>query len=471
MEKCLKSKVSKIFNEHIAGRKAMFIPLLCVFTFMLVGYAAIDGEAPVINSERISLPYGEEFNPDAVDVTDNQSSRENIAVEVDMSAIQNDQLGSYAVEVVATDEFYNEAVKTIYVDVIDAKGPQINVQGASEGYVIQVPVKGSSDITSYVTAIDDVDGDVTPFIEADKALTTDAISVQSITLTVSDSSGNKTEQTYDFAVADFTAPEITLTNGENPVINYGETFELSKVATVTDNYDEEVTTTIEGNVDTTLLDTNQEITIKAVDSSGNEAVHTVNVTIKDTEAPVVTIRKGTIEVNIGDSVDLAGNLYSATDNKDGDVKANVTYGSVSTSTSGTKEVVYSVTDSSGNTGSETLKVVVKEEEPTYGSSATGGSLVAAALAQLGEYQDCTKMVEDALASQGIYTGNIGPSGFYRYGTVVPSSQAQPGDIIIYSGHVAIYIGNGQAVHGGYLGNQTVISSVGIAGTPTFVRPY
>ena len=49
------------------------------------------------------------------------------------------------------------------------------------------------------------------------------------------------------------------------------------------------------------------------------------------------------------------------------------------------------------------------------------------------------------------------------GTVVPASQAQPGDLVYYANgglgfaHIAVYAGNGQAIHGGWNGNQTVVT--------------
>ena len=45
-----------------------------------------------------------------------------------------------------------------------------------------------------------------------------------------------------------------------------------------------------------------------------------------------------------------------------------------------------------------------------------------------------------------------------------TSAPVPSDIIIYSGHVAIYAGNGQAVHGGWNGYQTVLASVSCSNT-------
>lgn len=99
-------------------------------------------------------------------------------------------------------------------------------------------------------------------------------------------------------------------------------------------------------------------------------------------------------------------------------------------------------------------------------------IVNAALAQLGQYQDCTALVERSLRAVGIPAGDLGTQvGEYTAlgGTVVTSGDYAPGDILVWAGrHVAVYIGNGQAVHGGFGGNQTVIASAFLDGAPTAV---
>jgi cell wall-associated NlpC family hydrolase len=77
------------------------------------------------------------------------------------------------------------------------------------------------------------------------------------------------------------------------------------------------------------------------------------------------------------------------------------------------------------------------------------------------------MVENALASIGIISGDLAPGQFFQFGTVV--SDPQPGDIMISAGHVGIYAGNGQMVSGGFNGNQTVVHPVSYVGGATYVR--
>jgi cell wall-associated NlpC family hydrolase len=101
----------------------------------------------------------------------------------------------------------------------------------------------------------------------------------------------------------------------------------------------------------------------------------------------------------------------------------------------------------------------------------GAALLASAYAQLGITQDCTAMVEKALGAAGKPVGDLGPQQFLGQGTVVATPA--PGDIVVQSGHVGIYAGNGQVISGGmnYV-NATMVhplSWLTATGGVTFVR--
>ena len=101
------------------------------------------------------------------------------------------------------------------------------------------------------------------------------------------------------------------------------------------------------------------------------------------------------------------------------------------------------------------------------SSGVGAALVASAYGQIGVAQDCTAMVENALRSIGKSVGDLAPAQFYAYGSVVGSPE--PGDLVITSGHVAIYVGNGQVISGGFDGMNTVLHPLSYLGGASFVR--
>jgi hypothetical protein len=88
--------------------------------------------------------------------------------------------------------------------------------------------------------------------------------------------------------------------------------------------------------------------------------------------------------------------------------------------------------------------------------ASSSSLVAAASKYIGVIWDCTRLVEQSLRDTGHQIGDVGPMGFGGVGTVFyDRSQVQPGDIMMRSGHVAIYAGDGIAIQGGYDGHVAV----------------
>jgi cell wall-associated NlpC family hydrolase len=108
------------------------------------------------------------------------------------------------------------------------------------------------------------------------------------------------------------------------------------------------------------------------------------------------------------------------------------------------------------------------------ASSKGQAILSAAYAQLGVSQDCTMLVTNALAAVGINFHDW-PAGYLSLGKTVSAAEAQPGDLIYYAdggagmAHIAVYAGNGQAVHGGYNGNQTVVFSANVGSGPVFIR--
>jgi cell wall-associated NlpC family hydrolase len=112
--------------------------------------------------------------------------------------------------------------------------------------------------------------------------------------------------------------------------------------------------------------------------------------------------------------------------------------------------------------------------PAASASGKGAAILSAAYAQLGVTQDCTMLVTNSLAAVGINFHDW-PAGYLSLGRTVSAAEAQPGDLIYYTNggsgmaHIAVYAGNGQAVHGGYNGNQTVVFSANVGSGPVFIR--
>ena len=109
----------------------------------------------------------------------------------------------------------------------------------------------------------------------------------------------------------------------------------------------------------------------------------------------------------------------------------------------------------------------------------GSTVVSAAYSKLGcpyvwgasgpNTFDCSGLVMWCYAQAGVsldhYSGSQAGSG-----AVIPVSSAQPGDILWKSGHVGIYIGNGQYIHAPQTGDVVKIAS-NVGRFTCAVRPY
>lgn len=464
MEEKLNEKLNSFINENIIKRKAMFIPMLGVSVFMLVGYAAVDKEKPEIISNRIEVAYGEKVDLDAVDIKDNHDQRDELLVDIKTSNVNVMQLGTYEMTINVTDCSANVSTKTIEVEVVDDEAPQFKVVGADKGYVVQVPINGSKDVSSYITAIDNVDGDVSPFIETDKELDTTRSGIQDITLSVTDSSGNVNEKMFEFAVSDLTPPTVTLSQGSDIIIDYGREFKLEDYLTATDDMGA-VYNDVIGAVDTKKEDEIQTIKVNSKDEAGNKTVSTLNFIVKDISGPQINLTTTSTEVIKGDAFDAKAYLASAIDNKDGDVTANVVISNIDTNSTGDKSVTYTVSDAAGNASLATLNVKVYTP---------GSKILETAYTKLGSPYvwgatgpnsfDCSGFTSWVYRQHGISLSRTAQSQS-QGGTAVDRSDLQPGDLVFFGSsagritHVGIYVGDGQMIHSPQTGDVVKVSSL------------
>lgn len=129
---------------------------------------------------------------------------------------------------------------------------------------------------------------------------------------------------------------------------------------------------------------------------------------------------------------------------------------------------------------EELAVAAYSVDIPAGAGASG--IVNAAYAQLGIAQDCTDLVQNSLSALGLVAPRLqgGPDlgtsvgTWAQFGYEVTDGSYAPGDILVWPGyHVAIYVGNGMAVHGGWTnggrhGESTVLTGAFATGSPSAV---
>lgn len=86
--------------------------------------------------------------------------------------------------------------------------------------------------------------------------------------------------------------------------------------------------------------------------------------VKDEVAPKIKLNTSSIEVMEGGDIDYLKYVESVIDDVDGDILENISYEKIDTSIIGEQKIIYSISDSSGNTSQEVMIVnILKKEEP------------------------------------------------------------------------------------------------------------
>jgi len=326
----------------------------------------VDTAAPVITlvgDNPVTLDVGTAYVEPGYIATDNYEG--NITAKVVVSGTLNqDVLGIYTLKYNVKDSSGNPAEeKTRTVSLVDTTPPMITLLGDNP-VTLEV---GTVYAEAGYTATDNYDGDVTAKVAVTGSVNHTGLGIYLLQYNVTDSSGNPAqEKTRTVKVVDATAPVIALSGASTVTLEVGTAY-AEPGYTATDNHDGDITASVvvTGSVDHNVLGAYL-IHYNASDSSGNPAEQKTRVVnVVDTTAPVVAL--------LGDNpmtIEL-GTLYSepgftATDNYDGDMSANVVItGSVDHTVEGIYILHYSVSDFSGNPAEEKTRTVNVVATPPF----------------------------------------------------------------------------------------------------------
>ncbi len=84
--------------------------------------------------------------------------------------------------------------------------------------------------------------------------------------------------------------------------------------------------------------------------------------------PIIEVVSEDVTISQNANIDYSKFLKSATDEEDGDLTSNVTHNDIDSTKIGTQNIVYSVTDSDGNTATKTVRVTIEGDNSTDNSS-------------------------------------------------------------------------------------------------------
>ena len=364
-----------------------------------------DTVAPVlkiVSDNPLILNTGDQFDEPqiiAIDAVDGDLSNK---VEKSGDTLDLTLAGNYNLIYSVTDSAGNTAIDTLIVTVIgstitkDTIAPEITIHTSNPLFLY---IKGT--FVDSVTALDNVDGDITDKIIKDGKVNTGTSGENKVTYTVTDLAGNSDTailivNVVDPNSTDSIPPVITIS--VNPdTISVGET--TKSVVTANDDVDGDISSKLikSGEVDNSKFGINV-VYYSVFDLAGNGAYDTLIVVVKDstdttitdttttdttttdttttdttitdttnnsidTIAPIIIIpNPNPINLKVGDT--FTEPSVTATDETDGDISSKILKSgdTVNVNVVGAYNVIYSVSDLAGNESKDTLVVNITAED-------------------------------------------------------------------------------------------------------------
>jgi hypothetical protein len=271
------------------------------------------------------------------------------------SVINTNNVRTYRLDHRAVSPKYNKKeIRSYYFHVVDLTAPEVI---SSSSFKIAYGQDEPDYLIGLVVSDNYTQKDQIEIIVDSSNVDYSRIGVYEILYTISDCSGNKTFHTETLEIVDLIKP--TITKLKDLTIQVGDAFLVEEYFLIEDNYDPNPTIIYEIIGGTNELG-DKEINIRVIDQSGNETIYNDMVTIVDNIPPTITLSKDVVEVNVNEEIDLYS-FVEVSDNYDEVTLDNlVITNNINYALVGSYEVIYTLTDSSGNESVEILTVVVRD---------------------------------------------------------------------------------------------------------------
>ncbi|MBC1500953.1 DUF5011 domain-containing protein [Listeria weihenstephanensis] len=243
-------------------------------TTKTITVTVLTNEKPVITASDRTVKAHLDFDPmTGVSASDLEDGNMSDNIKIIANDVSIDVPGEYSITYSILDSDGNTTEKTITITVLSNDTPVITGQDSS------FKAGRTFDPMTGITANDTEDGDITANIEiVSNDVNPDIAGVYYITYSITDSDGNKTEQTYT----------VTALTNEKPVIHasditlaFGKAFDPMTGITAEDLEDRDIT----GNIQVISNDVNPNVagiyhvTYSVTDSDGNETEVTIMVLV------------------------------------------------------------------------------------------------------------------------------------------------------------------------------------------------
>ncbi len=253
------------------------------------------------------------------------------------------------------------------VTVVDQTAPVLTLLGEAN-LLLNV---NDEYVAQGISATDNVDGDVSNHIIALGEVDTSTPGTYTVNYLITDAAGNFTSLISNITVQDVAGPAVLapedivvdIKDASGVSINQHEIAKFLNSVIAQDDVDGE-NLSIRHDAPRVFTLGPHIVTFSAIDSAGNTGFATAWITVVDVDAPIINMSgEGTVNLELNDHyVELGA---SALDSVDGDVSSQIVItNNINTAIAGNYEVLYRVSDRSGNEARITRKVVVEERDIT-----------------------------------------------------------------------------------------------------------